>query len=65
LASTIALESEVLEKIYYEDIIEDFLKNPKRMKLFKNNYATGSLIGMLLNVSNFHVRYSDIYVIIC
>jgi hypothetical protein len=34
--ATIALESEVLEKIDYEDIIEDFIsKNPKRMMLFK------------------------------
>jgi hypothetical protein len=55
----------VLEKIYYDDIIEDFSKNPERMKLFKKNHATGSLIGMILNVSNFYVRYSDIHVIIC
>jgi hypothetical protein len=34
--ATISLESEVLEKIDYKNIIEDFiLKNPKRMKLFK------------------------------
>ncbi|XBI46171.1 hypothetical protein VPH35_110479 [Triticum aestivum] len=34
--ATIALESEVLEKIDYEDIIEDFIsKNTKRMKFFK------------------------------
>jgi hypothetical protein len=34
--ATISLESEVLEKIDYEDIIEDFIsKNPKRMMLFK------------------------------
>ena len=34
--ATIALESEVLEKIDYEDIIEDFIsKNTKRMMLFK------------------------------
>ena len=34
--ATIALESEVLEKIDYEDIIEDFTsKNTKRMKFFK------------------------------
>jgi hypothetical protein len=34
--ATIVLESEVLEKIDYEDIIEDFiLKNPKIMMLFK------------------------------
>ncbi|XBH75887.1 hypothetical protein VPH35_102613 [Triticum aestivum] len=34
--ATIALESEVLEKIDYEDILEDFIsKNTKRMKIFK------------------------------
>ena len=34
--ATIALESEVLEKIDYEDIIEYFIsKNTKRMMLFK------------------------------
>ena len=34
--ATIALESEVMEKIAYEDIIGDFiLKNAKRMMLFK------------------------------
>jgi hypothetical protein len=34
--ATISLESEVLEKIDYKNIIEDFIsKNPKRMKLFK------------------------------
>jgi hypothetical protein len=34
--ATISLESEVLEKIGYEDIIEDFIsKNPQRMMLFK------------------------------
>ncbi|XP_037474290.1 zinc finger MYM-type protein 1-like [Triticum dicoccoides] len=34
--ATIALESEVLEKIDYEDIIEDFIsRNTKRMMLFK------------------------------
>lgn len=34
--ATIALEMEVLEKIDYEDIIEDFIsKNPERMMLFK------------------------------
>jgi hypothetical protein len=34
--ATISLESEILEKISYEDIIEDFIsKNPKRMMLFK------------------------------
>ena len=34
--ATIALESEVLEKIDYEDIIEDFIsKNTKRMMRFK------------------------------
>ena len=34
--ATISLESEVLEKIAYEDIIEDFIsKNPQRMMLFK------------------------------
>jgi hypothetical protein len=34
--ATISLESEMLEKISYEDIIEDFIsKNPKRMMLFK------------------------------
>jgi hypothetical protein len=34
--STIAIESEVLEKIDYEDIIEDFIsKNPQKMMLFK------------------------------
>ena len=34
--ATIALESEVLEKIDYEDIIEDFIsKNTKRMRMFK------------------------------
>ncbi|XBH96765.1 hypothetical protein VPH35_087086 [Triticum aestivum] len=34
--ATISLESEVLEKIDYEDIIEDFIsKNTKRMKFFK------------------------------
>ena len=34
--ATITLESELLEKIGYEDVIEDFiLKNTKRMMLFK------------------------------
>jgi hypothetical protein len=34
--ATILLESEVLKKFNYEDIIEDFiLKNPRRMMLFK------------------------------
>jgi hypothetical protein len=34
--ATISLESEVLEKIDYKDIIEDFIsKNPQRMMLFK------------------------------
>ena len=34
--ATIALESEVLEKIDYEDIIEDFIsKNTARMRMFK------------------------------
>ena len=34
--ATIALESEVLEKIDYDDIIEDFIsKSTKRMKFFK------------------------------
>jgi hypothetical protein len=34
--ATISLESEMLEKISYEDIIEDFIsKNPKKMMLFK------------------------------
>ena len=34
--ATISLESEVMEKIAYEDIIEDFIsKNPQRMMLFK------------------------------
>ena len=34
--ATISLESEVLKKIDYEEIIEDFIsKNPKRMMLFK------------------------------
>ena len=34
--ATIALESEVLEKIDYEDIIENFIsKNTKRMMMFK------------------------------
>ena len=33
--ATIALENDVLEKIKYEDIIEDFIsKNTKRMMLF-------------------------------
>ena len=31
----ITLESEVPEKIDYEDIIENFIKNNKRMMLFK------------------------------
>jgi hypothetical protein len=32
--ATISLESEVLEKINYEDIIEDFIsKNPKRVHI--------------------------------
>jgi hypothetical protein len=32
----IALESDILEKIKYESIIEDFIsRNTKRMKLFK------------------------------
>jgi uncharacterized protein YeeX (DUF496 family) len=34
--ATISLESEVLEKIDYEDLIEDFIsKNTKRMMLLK------------------------------
>ena len=34
--ATVALESELLEKIDYEDIIEDFIsKNTKRMSMFK------------------------------
>jgi hypothetical protein len=34
--ATISLESEVLEKLHYKDIMEDFIsKNPKKMMLFK------------------------------
>jgi hypothetical protein len=37
--ATIALENDVLEKIKYEDIIEDFIsKNATRMMLFNRNY---------------------------
>jgi hypothetical protein len=37
--ATIALENDVLEKIEYEDIIEDFIsKNAIRMMLFNRNY---------------------------
>ena len=36
--ATIALENDVLEKIKYEDIIEDFIsKNTRRMMLFNRS----------------------------
>jgi hypothetical protein len=36
--ATIAIENDVLEKIKYEDIIEDFIsKNARRMMLFNRS----------------------------
>ena len=52
--ATIALDSEVLEKIDNADVIEDFiLKNNKNWWGSNKHYMSGRWISMIFNISNF------------
>ena len=58
--ATIALQNDILEKINYEDMIEDLIsRNTRRIMLFSRTW--GQFIALLVPFSGINISYASIY----